>query len=146
MSIFNDHRRCLEILDSDDTDKRKLVENNIANIKMTFGKHKGKTFRDIFFTDAKYVWWVNNKASLDTSTLKLFKKYCDSNKTDSKTIKPILKVYTEKGYKIPPVNNTRVYKQYKQREAFCRLCDYIVDVKETFSGDECSVCGYAFRS
>ena len=36
MSIFNDHRRCLDLLDGDDEEKRQLVKDNIKNIKITF--------------------------------------------------------------------------------------------------------------
>ncbi len=141
MSIFNDHRRCLELLDGDDDEKRKLVQDNIKNIKMTFGKHKGKSFRDIFFCDSKWVWWACNKASPESPTIKLFKRYCDLNKVQGKSIKPIMKIYVEKNYVIPE----RVqFRRTQTREMFCRLCDYQVEVKETLRGDECSVCGFSF--
>ena len=141
MSIFNDHRRCLELLDGDDEDKRKLVQENIKNIKMSFGKHKGQTFRDIFVGDSKWVWWACNKATSDSPTMKLFKRYCDSNKPQ-KTIKPIMKIYLEKQYKIPERQHMRLT---ACKEMYCRLCDFRVEVKETFTGDECSVCGFALE-
>ena len=139
MSIFNDHRRCLEILDGEDEEKRKLVQDNMKNIKMTFGKHKGKSFRDIFVCDTKWVWWACNK-SPESPTIKLFKIYCDSNKVE-KSIKNIMKIYVDKKYVIPE----RVqFRRTQSREMFCRLCDYRVEVKETITGDECSVCGFSF--
>ena len=64
MSMFNDHRRCLEILDGDDEEKRKLVQDNLKDFEMTFGKHKGKSFRHIFTSDTKYVWWATKRFSV----------------------------------------------------------------------------------
>ena len=142
MSIFNDHRRCLELLDGEDEDKRKLVQENIKNLKMTFGKHNGKSFREIFFGDNKWVWWACNKSTSDSATMKLFKRYCDSNKIEGKTIKPIMKIYAQKQYKIPDMDH---FRRTVSREMYCRLCEYHVEVKETFTGEECSVCGFAFR-
>lgn len=142
MSLFNDHRRCLEILDGDDEDKRRLVHENIKNIKMTFGKHKGKTFRDILVHDTKWVWWACNMASSQSATLKLFKRYCDSNKIDGKGIKPIMKIYIDKGYKLPEKEH---FRRTEPREMYCRFCDFHTEIKESFSGDECSVCGLALR-
>lgn len=139
MSILNDHRRCLELLDSGDADKQKLVRENLQSFKMTFGKHKGKSFRDIFFNDNKYVWWVCNKASQDSPTIKLFQRYCQANKPD-KSFKSIMKVYTDRKYKIPEYSHMRVC---EQRQAMCHHCDHYVDVKETLQGDECAVCGFS---
>lgn len=137
MSIFNDHRRCLELLDSED-DKRKLVSENMRTCTMTFGKHKGKYFKDIFVNDQKYVWWVCNKASLNSPTIKLFKRYCEKNKTDAKSVKPVMNFYVKNNYEIPERVQMRAYDQVSR----CRHCEEYVNVKETIHGHECSVCGF----
>lgn len=137
MSIFNDHRRCLEALDSDDDDARKLVRENLATIKMTIGKHKGKTFQNIFLNQTNYVWWVCNLSTSKSPTLLLFKRYCDGKNPQNKEIKPIMKLYQERNYKIP---ENKYMRHVSRTEAFCRFCDSTVDVKEKLDANVCSVC------
>jgi len=141
MSLFNDHRRCLEILcGDDDEESRKLIEENLKNFKITFGKHRGETFKAVVLNHPTYVWWVCNKAKLSSPSMALFKKYCDMNPNEKKGIRSIMKVYTDKGFKNPP---KEFLKHVDAREMFCRLCNSKVTVKETFHGDACSVCGQA---
>ena len=144
MSIFSDHTRCLDILTSDDPDAedaRKLVKDGLKNVKMTLGKHRGKTFFDIFVNQKGYVWWLTNQAKSKNPTILLFKKYCEMNGVSDKSLKPIIDVYTRNDFKIP---ESAYMKFVERREAFCRLCDAMVAVKEKIRGSECSVCGFAF--
>ncbi len=145
MSICNDHGRCLDLLRSDDEAKIKLVKDNLARCKMNFGKHKGRTFQEIFVSDSRYTWWVCNKADKKGSSFQLFKEYCQSLQGE-KGIKPILQVYSKKEYKQPPAIRTckSAMRTCEPIERFCRLCGDYVSAKETFHGEECSVCGFSF--
>tara|TARA_B100001287_G_scaffold276836_1_gene289905 strand:- start:6331 stop:6771 length:441 start_codon:yes stop_codon:yes gene_type:complete len=144
MSLFNDHARCYEIIsgdgaddadevDADDAAKRKLIYDNLSNFKMTFGKYKDTRFKDVFSNDSKYSSWLCDSNSINP-TVKLFRTYI------CKTIK---KKKPCKSISLPTtVSHRTSFREYKKRMRQCRFCDEMVDVKETFSRDECSVCGF----
>lgn len=137
MSYLNDHRLCLAMLDSDDESKRKLMVENINKCVFTFGKHKGKTFFYVFHSEKNYTWWLCSKAK-GSPSIDLFKRYCAMNSEQTK-VEPLKRAYVEKGFVMPPKKYMRVA---ASREAFCRLCNGQVEVKETFQGDQCMVCDY----
>lgn len=141
MSLLNDHKRCASILAGDgDEEKVAFVKDNLGAVVMSFGKHKGKSFRQIQTADPSYVWWVCNRAETKNSTMHLLKIYLKSFETRKPTIKRIIEVYESRDCKIPKAP----MRQCEQMILFCRFCDEEVSVKETFSGNECSVCGFSF--
>lgn len=157
MSLFNDHARCLAILDGGDEKKRQMVLDNQGNMKITFGKQKGKTFRDIFKKESGFVWWVCNKAPLKAPTLALFKKYCERMKSGGPETETKMK-RLQKSFRLRIRNRSsktnemqevsecpfsRAVRLTPQKNEHCRFCGEIVDVRETFFGEECTVCGFS---
>lgn len=120
---------------------------------MTFGKHKGKTFHYIFQNEPGFVWWVYNKASVKSPTMALFENYCrrmnsgDSVKlSERKRPGKHLHFSSQKKNKDSflriPDRGFGFMKECKLKDVYCRFCDSTVEVKETFSCDECYVCGF----
>lgn len=61
-------------------DEREAKLDKYAQIKMNFGKHKGKTLDQIHTQDAKYLKWLGNTYKVDektTPTMKAILNYIE---------------------------------------------------------------------
>jgi hypothetical protein len=122
----------LDILKGEDEEKRQFVLSNLHRAKLSCGKNK-KTFADC---DNKYINWICREAFVDSSTLELLKIY--SERKNTKFVKNItnMKKGTSKVFKKDYMRATQEF------YFFCRFCNERVEVKETFHGDVCLVCGF----
>lgn len=65
--------RCLGITEygvaAEDAKEREVGEAELQNVKISFGKYKGRPLLDILKSDAKYFWWLANKANIQSPEL-----------------------------------------------------------------------------
>ena len=141
MSILNDPKRCLDIVQSDDVEKRKLIYTLLPDMRMSFGKHKNKSFKNVWAVDPKWSKWACDNLASKSNVICLFKKYIEPFQ------KPVLPVYVKRvrptESSIRDIMTRSKYMRYEDRkEVYCNQCESLVEVKETFSCDVCSVCSF----